>query len=358
MKQIGYDRHLFVQPFDHRGSFTKSYFGFKGAPTIDPGTEQYVKVAQSKTLIYRGLLKAIEMGVPAETVGILVDAQFGSHILADAKAKGIPAAVCVEKSGQPVFDFEYGARWQDHIRFVAPDIVKVLVRFHAQDDPALNREQMARLKLLSDYLHATDDHYLMFELLVPATTDDDKKAGDRYDAEIRPRRMVESIKMLQDYGIEPDIWKIEGLDKREQAEAVAEQARTGQGRKKVGCIILGRGSDKAQVHQWLQVASRLRDYGTSASPSSGSWKIRNKRRPRSKTSRKTTKDVSTPGAQPRLDGLGKRGAGRVEAPTWMQITEARNRYRNRPHIHLDPATRGCRSLRNSRSLPFRLRARA
>ena len=114
---------------------------------------------------------------------------------------------------------------------------------------------MARLKLLSDYLHATDDHYLMFELLVPATTDDDKKAGDRYDAEIRPRRMVESIKMLQDYGIEPDIWKIEGLDKREQAEAVAEQARTGQGRKKVGCIILGRGSDKAQVHQWLQVAS-------------------------------------------------------------------------------------------------------
>jgi 5-dehydro-2-deoxygluconokinase len=255
MKQIGYDRSLFVQPFDHRGSFTKSYFGFKGAPTIDPDTEQFVKVAQGKTLIYRGLLEAIEMGVPAETVGILVDAQFGSHILEDAKSKGIPAAVCVEKSGQNVFDFEYGARWEDHIRFIAPDIVKVLVRFHAEDDPVMNREQMARLKILSDYIHATDDHYLMFELLVPATTEDDKKAGDKYDSEIRFRHMVESIRVLQDYGIEPDIWKLEGLDKRDQAEAVAEQARAGQARKKVGCIILGRGSDKAQVHKWLQVAA-------------------------------------------------------------------------------------------------------
>jgi 5-dehydro-2-deoxygluconokinase len=255
MKQIGYDRNLFVQPFDHRGSFTKSYFGFKGAPTIDPSTEQFVKVAQGKTLIYRGLLEAIERGVSAETVGILVDAQFGSHILEDAKSKGIPAAVCVEKSGQNVFDFEYGARWEDHIRFIRPDIVKVLVRFHPQDDPVINREQMARLKLLSDYIHATDDHHLMFELLVPATTDDDKKAGDRYDSEIRFRHMVESIRTLQDYGIEPDIWKLEGLDKRDQAEAVAEQARAGQARKKVGCIILGRGSDKAQVHKWLQVAA-------------------------------------------------------------------------------------------------------
>jgi len=255
MKQIGYDRNLFVQPFDHRGSFTKSYFGFKGAPTIDAKTEQYVKVAQGKTLIYRGLLQAIDMGVPAETVGILVDAQFGSHILADAKAKGIPAAVCVEKSGQPVFDFEYGARWEDHIRFIAPDIVKVLVRFHPQDDPVVNREQMARLKLLSDYVHGTNDHHLMFELLVPATTNDDKEAGDRYDSEVRPIHMVEAIKILQDYGIEPDIWKLEGLDHRDQAEAVSKQARSGQARSKVGCIILGRGSDKAQVHKWLQVAA-------------------------------------------------------------------------------------------------------
>jgi 5-dehydro-2-deoxygluconokinase len=255
MKEIGYDRPLFVQPFDHRGSFTKTYFGFKGLPKIDAAEEQHLQVSEAKTVIYRGLLKAIDMGVARHTVGILVDAQFGAHIIADAKSKGIPAAVCVEKSGQNVFDFEYGPRWADHIRFIGPDIVKVLVRFHPADDATANYAQMARLKLLSDYIHSTDDYYLIFELLVPAVTDDEKQAGDRYDTELRPRRMVEAIKMIQDFGIEPDIWKIEGLDRREDAEEVATQVRSNDERKRAGCIILGRGSNKEKVHEWLEIAA-------------------------------------------------------------------------------------------------------
>ena len=260
MKAIGYDRALFVQPFDHRGSFTKTFFEFKGAPKIEPERDQHVPVTAAKTLIYRGLLRAIEMGVPREEVGILVDSQFGSHIIADAKSRAIPAAVCVEKSGQDVFDFEYGSRWEDHLRFLAPDIVKCLVRYHPQDDVPLNREQLTRLKLLSDYIHASNDHYLMFELLVPAVTEEDKKAGDRYDSEVRPKHMVEAIKQIQDFGVEPDIWKIEGLDARSQAEAVAKQVRSTDARKKVGSILLGRGSDKEKVHEWLKVAAPVEGF--------------------------------------------------------------------------------------------------
>jgi myo-inositol catabolism protein IolC len=255
MKEIGYDKPLFVQPFDHRGSFTKTFFDFKGAPRIDPGEEQHVRVSGAKTLIYRGLLRAIEMGVPKNEVGILVDAQFGSHIISDAKSKGIPAAVCVEKSGQNVFEFEYGARWEDHLRYLAPDIVKVLVRYHPEDDAVMNREQLTRLKLLSDFVHANDNYYLMFELLVPALTDEDKSAGDRYDSDLRPGHMVTAIREIQDFGVEPDIWKIEGLDEREQAEAVAKQVRSTPERKRVGSILLGRGSNKEKVHAWLKVAA-------------------------------------------------------------------------------------------------------
>jgi 5-dehydro-2-deoxygluconokinase len=260
MKAIGYDRALFVQPFDHRGSFTKTFFDFKGAPKVEPDRDQHVPVAAAKTLIYRGLLRAIEMGVPREEVGILVDAQFGSHILADARSRGIPAAVCVEKSGQDVFDFEYGSRWEDHLRFIAPDIVKCLVRYHPQDDVSLNREQLTRLKLLSDYIHASNDHYLMFELLVPAVTEDDKKAGDRYDSEVRPRHMVEAIRQIQEFGVEPDIWKIEGLDSRAHAEAVSKQVRSSDARRKVGSILLGRGSNKEKVHEWLKVAAPVEGF--------------------------------------------------------------------------------------------------
>ncbi|HRC84540.1 MAG TPA: DUF2090 domain-containing protein [Thermoanaerobaculia bacterium] len=265
MKAIGYDRPLFVQPFDHRGSFTKGFFGIAGEPQIGSSKEEFVQVARAKTLVYQGLLRAIEMGVAKEHVGILVDSQFGSQVIADARAKGIPVSVCVEKTGQKVFDFEYGSRWLDHIRFVQPDIVKVLVRLHPADDVATNVEQMARLKMLSDYIHSTDDHYLMFELLVPATTAEEKAAGDAYDTTLRPKAMMAAIEMLQRFGVEPDIWKIEGLDHREDAQAVAEVARAGrtacgQARDHVGCILLGRGSNREQVYKWLQVAAPLSGY--------------------------------------------------------------------------------------------------
>lgn len=260
MKKIGYDRPLFVQPFDHRGSFTKGFFGLKGQPEITTGHDQHSPVADAKTLVYRGLLHAIELGVAREQLGILIDTQFGSAIIADAKNKGIPVSVCVEKSGQDVFDFEYGECWQDHLRFVRPDIVKVLVRHHPRVDAGARREQMARLKLLSDWIHAHDDTYFMFELLVPASTDEDKALGDRYDVEGRPGLMIEAIKEIQDFGIEPDIWKIEGLERAEDAVAVAAQTRNSAARAEVGNILLGRGADKESVHRWLRVAAPLPGY--------------------------------------------------------------------------------------------------
>ena len=252
---IGYDQPLFIQPFDHRGSFTKSYFGFRGDPEISPASDGYVPVAAAKSLIYRGLLRAIEGGVPKEQVGILVDAQFGGQILADAAARGIPRAVCIEKSGQAVFDFEYGVRWVTHIRYHRPDIVKVLVRLHPDDPAADTATQLTRLQLVSDYLHGHERRLFMFELLVPATTEADKEAGDAYDRDIRPGHMVRAIHLIQDFGIEPDIWKIEGVDRAEDAERVAAAVRSGKGRERVGSIVLGRGSDAAQVHEWLRVAA-------------------------------------------------------------------------------------------------------
>ena len=260
MKSIGYDKPLFVQPFDHRGSFTKKFFQLTGAPEIAPSKDQRSNIAEVKMLIYRGLLRAIEMGVPRDSVGILVDSEFGNQVLLDARKQGISRSVCVEKSGQKVFDFEYGSRWQDHLRFVDPDIVKCLVRYHPKDDAATNREQATRLKMLSDFIHGGNNTYLMFELLVPALTEEEVAMGSRYDTEVRPERMIEAIHELQDFGVEPDIWKIEGLENRSQAEAVAAATRRGEERSRVGNILLGRGSDKAQVHKWLAVAAPVDSY--------------------------------------------------------------------------------------------------
>jgi myo-inositol catabolism protein IolC len=175
-----------------------------------------------------------------------------------AREHHLKLAMPVEKSGQEDFDFEYGDDFPAHIEKFNPDFSKVLVRYNPDGDPALNRRQAGRLKRLSEYLHGHETSRFMFEMLVPAeraqlaTVGGDKR---RYDRELRPRLMEQAIQDLQAAGVEPDVWKIEGLDSAEDCARVVAAARR-DGRDRVGCIILGRGEDDAKVRQWLTTAAR------------------------------------------------------------------------------------------------------
>jgi myo-inositol catabolism protein IolC len=249
---LGYNKPLYILPFDHRGSFQTGMFGWKG--TLTP--EQTAQIAAAKQVIYDGMKAAIAAGVAQERAGILVDEQFGAAILQDAAKNGYITAVPAEKSGQDEFDFEYGEDFGPHIEAFNPTFCKVLVRYNTEADKSVNVRQAGRLRRLSDSLHRTDRKY-MFELLVPATPDQLQQVGGdrkRYDLERRPALMVSAIQDLQEAGVEPDIWKIEGLDRREDCVQVAQTARR-DGRGEVGCIVLGRGEDEAHVHTWLTTAA-------------------------------------------------------------------------------------------------------
>jgi len=113
---IGYNKPLYIQPFDHRGSFQTKLFGWKGKLT----EAQTAEIAASKQVIYDGFKAAIAGGVPKEKAGILVDEQFGQAILRDATANGYTTACPAEKSGQDEFDFEYGEEFAKHIEDFDP----------------------------------------------------------------------------------------------------------------------------------------------------------------------------------------------------------------------------------------------
>jgi 5-dehydro-2-deoxygluconokinase len=251
----GYDRALYILPFDHRGSFQAKLFGWN-PPLSDAQTAE---IASAKRVIYDGFQSALAAGVPKEKAGILVDEQFGAAILRDAATKAVVTASPAEKSGQDEFDFEYGEDFARHIEAFDPTFCKVLVRYNPEGDRSLNRRQAARLKRLSDFLAVNNRSRFMFELLVPAEKAQlarlkgDKKA---YDLELRPRLMVEAIRELQDASVDPDLWKIEGLDCREDCQAIVAAARAG-GRDRVGCIILGRGEDDRKVRDWLGIAAEV-----------------------------------------------------------------------------------------------------
>lgn len=250
--QRGYDQKLYILAFDHRGSFQKKFFGIEGAP--DP--EQTAMIADAKHLIFEGMMQAVASGAKPELTGVLVDEQFGGSVPQEARAKGLKIAMPVERSGQNVFDFEYGEEFGEHIERYDPDFSKVLVRYNPAGDRAENDGQLQKLKRLSDWLTERNRKFL-FELLVPAEPDQLAQVGgdaDRYDAELRPELMRQAIAEIQDAGIEVDIWKIEGVDERSDCEMLVSQARSG-GRDGVCCVVLGRGASVQKVDHWLQQAA-------------------------------------------------------------------------------------------------------
>ena len=255
---LGYDGKLFILAFDHRGSFQKKMFGIEG----DPSEEQTQTISDAKHLIFEGMLAAAEKGLDEEASGVLVDEQFGGDIPAQAKENGFKLAMPVEKSGQNEFDFQYGDDFGAHIETFDPAFSKVLVRYNPDGDAEMNKRQLERLKRLADWLHDHDRKFL-FELLVPAEDSQLEQVGgdaDRYDAELRPELMRRAIEDCQDFGIEVDIWKIEGVDEQSDCEMLAQQTRRGEGREGVVCVVLGRGASDDKVDQWLRAGAPVEGY--------------------------------------------------------------------------------------------------
>jgi myo-inositol catabolism protein IolC len=255
---LGYDGKLYILAFDHRGSFQKKMFGIQG----DPTPEETETISDAKRLIFEGMELAVERGVDAAAAGVLVDEQFGSDIPKRAKEEGLKLSTPVEKSGQNEFDFQYDDEFGEHISRYGGDFAKVLVRCNPDGDAEMNERQLGRLKVLADWLHENGVKFL-FELLVPAepaqleSVDGDT---DRYDSELRPELMRRAIENIQDFGVEVDIWKIEGVDTREDAETLAQQTRKGEGREGVVCVLLGRGASDEKVDHWLRQAAPVEGF--------------------------------------------------------------------------------------------------
>jgi myo-inositol catabolism protein IolC len=251
---IGFDQPLYILPFDQRESFQTKMFGWEG----DLSLAQRGEIEAAKAVIYEGFQAAVAGGAPKEFAAILVDEQFGAAILRDAAQQGYITACPAEKSGQKEFHFEYGKDFVHHIEEFNPTFCKILVRYNPEGDKSLNQRQAARLKRLSDYLHGAGRRF-MVELYVdaePAQLTQFHGQTRTYGLELRPALTVRTFHELQDAGVEPDIWKVEGLDRREDCVNLVAAARRGD-RDHVGCIVLGGGEDEQQVREWLATAASV-----------------------------------------------------------------------------------------------------
>jgi myo-inositol catabolism protein IolC len=248
-----HDNPLFILAMDHRGSFGSTLFDVKDE---NPTPEQSHRMSRAKELIYAGLSRSIDH-LPAGRAGVLVDEQYGAAVIQSAQHDPVVLAVPIEASGEEWFTLQWGAEWLEHVQAIKPAYAKVLVRDNPSLRAELRQDQLGRLSAVSEALHEAGVP-LLYELLVPATEDQLAAAGedpDRYDRETRPGLVAQVIADNQVAGVEPTLWKIEGLETVEAAQQVAAQARAG-GRD-TDLIVLGRDAPAQRLYRWLSVAAQV-----------------------------------------------------------------------------------------------------
>jgi myo-inositol catabolism protein IolC len=253
--QPRHDDPLFILAMDHRDSFGKTLFGVQDDK---PDARQDAAMRAAKMLIFEGLKEAMTQlayGRP----GVLVDEQYGQSVIdaAGAVRDAVTLAVPVEASGHPWFTPQWGDDWAAHIERIRPDYAKVLVRDNPDFDPAAREKQFDSLAAVSRRLGVP----LLYELLVPGTDEQLASVGKdpfRYDRDVRPGLVVQVIADNQAHGIEPALWKVEGLETAEACERVAAQAKAG-GRT-ADLIVLGRDAPPDRLGHWLRVASAVPEF--------------------------------------------------------------------------------------------------
>lgn len=249
---------LFILAMDHRESLGRVVYGITGEPT--PEARQ--RISAGKRLVFAGLSAALGRGADPKTTGVLVDERYGAEVARAARAAGLTLAMPIERSGQHWFMLEFGSlgesAWLDHLATFDPHYAKVLVRDNPDFDAQKRRQQQADLAKASAALRAAK-RPLILELLVPATDEQRATHGKRYDLALRPELTERVIRELQSAGVEPAIWKIEGLDRVEDAERMVAVAQSG-GRGGVRCIVLGRDAPEADLDRWLRLAAGVEGF--------------------------------------------------------------------------------------------------
>lgn len=244
-------RQMYLLAADHRRSFEKLF----GLTTV--GARDRRQLIAAKVIVVEALAHAREQRPDLDSVGVLLDDEYGAEALAAAGRLGVQVALAFERSGQAVLDFEH-ADWRERIARLdatsPPCIVKVLVRHRADDHSAGHDVQLARLVEVSEECAGRSAPFLL-ELLTPFTTAEQADTGvDALESQVRPRLVLDAIAELQARGVRPDLWKVEGIGDAARCAEVVAAVRAG-GDDDVGVVVLGAGAPTETVNRWLRAAA-------------------------------------------------------------------------------------------------------
>ena len=203
-------------------------------------------------------LEILAADVDRASLAFLVDEEYGGAAARNAREREVYLAMPIEASRTPIFQFQHPDDYAERFADYDPHCVKALVFHNPADDDARKQEQIELLRRSGELAKQQGRDYLLEVLITPTAEQIEAGGGDKvgYRAKVFPKLLVESIAELQAAGIEPDVWKIEGLETVADTQAVADQANA-DGRDHVRCIVLGSGESQEKVLSWIANAAAV-----------------------------------------------------------------------------------------------------
>lgn len=241
---------IYMLAFDHLVEF-EDIFVAGATPTAD----EIALTREAKRVIFKGVQRAVTLGVPLANAAILADEHYASAVMDEARDSGIAYSMPVDP---PLGGVILAEGWRESLKRYKPTWAKPLLWYNVEGDKNKNRRQVEDTKILQDWLHSNDQQMLL-EILIPAEPHQvEATAGNttRYQAEYLPNLITAAMDEIYSAGIRPEVWKIEGVPTVEGSKAIGDVA-TATGAE---CLVLGRGADAATVGQWLNLAGSTDGY--------------------------------------------------------------------------------------------------
>jgi myo-inositol catabolism protein IolC len=224
------NKPLIVFPFDHRGSLGKDILQIPYPPQKP---EDVTLFKATKALLFTAF-QAAQQAIPLVPMSILVDGEFGAEIHAEAEAANIPHYLTLEASGGKL-RLENPHELPQIIRNLQPTGTKILVRYTLGQE-TVNAEARQTI-LAAQKLSAERNIPFMLEVLADGP-------HDTHDENV-----LSVVTELKAHHVNPQVWKLEGLEKVETWESLRQIVR-------VDMIVLGRGESSERVREWLATAKK------------------------------------------------------------------------------------------------------
>lgn len=205
------------------------------------------RISEVKRIAYDGFLLARDRSADVRDFGaLLVDEQYSSAVIADARAAGVNVGTPAEKAGA----FPLAWSTDPFSRALTGAFVKVLVRYRPDDDDAIVQGQWEKLDALQAWCRSAAKP-LVVEILVPRRDEPE----DAFEAVGRPAMLAGFIGAAYARGLTPEFWKIEGALSPEGARAIDAAIAADPACRQ---IILGKAADLATIDRWFGAAAASR----------------------------------------------------------------------------------------------------